>query len=181
MYKKFAAIIASVLMLSISATPTKAMESSDQRVSVTTVVMQKTKVFNIESIAIHSNTIKMKKALSKLKKTVGRTWYVFSGETPSGWDCSGLTKWFYKQMNIPLEHRASKQIQSGKITKNPMPGDIVAFRYSGQKDAYHVGIYIGNGKMIHAPKHGHLTRIENISNFVNSYSSAVFVQILETV
>jgi cell wall-associated NlpC family hydrolase len=177
---KFAAIITSILMLSVSATPTKASESNSIKTSVVSVSAKETKVLDIKNIIIHNNTIKMKKALSKLKKTVGKTWYVFSGETPSGWDCSGLTRWFYKQMGLELEHRASRQIQSGTITKDPMPGDIVAFRYSGRKDAYHVGIYVGNGKMIHAPKHGHLTRVEDISNFVNSYSSAVFVKMLET-
>ena len=177
---KFAAIITSVLMLSVCTTPIEAAGSSAKEHKVVSIEKE-TSALSLKSIAIHGNATKIKKALSKLQKTVGKTWYVFSGETPSGWDCSGLTRWFYKQVGITLEHRASRQIQAGKITKTPQPGDIVAFRYNGYQSAYHVGIYVGDGKMIHAPKHGHVTRVENISNFVNSYSSAIFVQILQTV
>jgi cell wall-associated NlpC family hydrolase len=178
---KFAAIITSILMLSICTTPIKAAEASTTRFSVLPTTKKEISVLSMRGIAIHSNANKIKNALSKLQKTVGKTWYVFSGETPAGWDCSGLTRWFYKQVGINLEHRASRQAKAGKITKDPQPGDIVAFRYKGYEDAYHVGIYIGNGLMIHAPKHGHLTRVEKISNFVNNYSSAMFIQILETV
>lgn len=106
----------------------------------------------LEEQRLQSNSEKIKKAIKKLKSHVGKTWYVFSGATPSGWDCSGLTMWFFEQLDIELEHRASRQDTSGTATKNPKPGDLVVFHYNGSKDAYHVGIYIGNGKMIHAQR-----------------------------
>lgn len=129
---------------------------------------------------LRENTIKVDKAIDKLSTHVGKTWYVFSGSTPSGWDCSGLTMWFYEQLNIQLEHRASKQDTSGTKTKDPKPGDLVVFHYSGNKDAYHVGIYIGNGKMIHAPKHGHLTRVESIKKFGGNYSDITYRRLITT-
>lgn len=129
---------------------------------------------------IRQDTIKVDKAINKLKKHVGKTWYVFSGNTPAGWDCSGLTMWFYKQSGINLEHRASAQAKSGQNTNNPKPGDLVAFKYKGTKSAYHVGIYIGNGKMIHAPKHGHATRIESIQQFAGKYSNVSYRTIIKT-
>lgn len=126
------------------------------------------------------NTGKIKKAIDKLKKTVNRTWYVFSGTTPSGWDCSGLTMWFYQQLGIELEHRASKQDTSGMQTNDPKPGDLVVFHYKGNKDAYHVGIYIGNGNMIHAPKKGHLTRMENVETFGGDYSDITYRNFIDS-
>lgn len=131
--------------------------------------------------AIRNNTIKVDKAIAKLKHHVGKTWYVFSGNTPAGWDCSGLTMWFYEQSGIDLKHRASAQAKSGIATNNPKPGDLVAFKYKGTKSAYHVGIYIGNGKMIHAPKHGHLTRIENIKQFAGKYSDILYREIVKII
>ena len=124
----------------------------------------------LEQMRLQENTDKVSAAIDKLKTHVGKTWYVFSGATPQGWDCSGLTMWFYEQLGIELEHRATVQGNSGTKTKEPKPGDLVVFKYKGYKSAYHVGIYIGNGNMIHAPKHGHLTRVENISTFGGDYS-----------
>jgi cell wall-associated NlpC family hydrolase len=129
---------------------------------------------------LQDNTNKVNDAIKSLKSHVGKTWYVFSGNTPAGWDCSGLTMWFYEQLNIELEHRASKQDNAGKNTNDPKPGDLVVFKYNGSNDAYHVGIYIGNGNMIHAPKHGHLTRIESIDQFAGDYSKVSYRTFIET-
>jgi cell wall-associated NlpC family hydrolase len=124
--------------------------------------------------------INVDKAIDKLSTHVNKTWYVFSGTTPSGWDCSGLTLWFYQQLGVELEHRASIQGRTGQRTEAPKPGDLVVFKYNGNKSAYHVGIYIGNGEMIHAPKHGHLTRIESIEKFAGKYSKVSYRTIIET-
>jgi cell wall-associated NlpC family hydrolase len=129
---------------------------------------------------LRENKIRVDKAIDKLSAHVNKTWYVFSGATPSGWDCSGLTLWFYEQLGITLEHRASVQDDSGQKTNDPKPGDLVVFKYNGSKQAYHVGIYIGNGEMIHAPKHGHLTRIENIKTFGGEYSKVSYRRMIET-
>lgn len=102
--------------------------------------------------------------VSKLKSTAGRTWYVFSGSTPGGWDCSGLVVWFYEQLGVTLEHRASLQAESGVEVDVPMVGDIVAFYYRGASDAHHVGIYIGHGKFISAPRPGTSTAIERLAD-----------------
>jgi hypothetical protein len=129
---------------------------------------------------LRESGIKVKKALDKLSTHVDKTWYVFSGATPSGWDCSGLTMWFYEQLGITVEHRASVQDTAGTKTNHPKPGDLVVFKYNGSKQAYHVGVYVGDGKMIHAPKHGHLTRIENIKKFGGSYSKISYRKLIDT-
>lgn len=136
---------------------------------------EKTTIQNIQRLA---NEKRITDALSSLNKHVGKTWYVFSGNTPSGWDCSGLTMWFYEQLGIELEHRASKQEYAGVRTKTPKPGDLVVFKYKGYKSAYHVGIYIGDGQMIHAPRKGEVTRIESVENFGGNYSNITYVNFI---
>ena len=114
--------------------------------------------------ALYDNTVKINQTVAKLKKYAGKTWYVFSGATPGGWDCSGLVMWTYEQVGVTLEHRASLQAKAGTVVKDPVVGDIVAYFYRGSKNAFHVGIYIGDGKVIHAPRPGTSTRIESATN-----------------
>jgi cell wall-associated NlpC family hydrolase len=141
----------------------------------------KESVLSMKIVVLKSNRTIIDSALNKLRTHVGKTWYVFSGATPAGWDCSGLVMWTYKQMGISLEHRASKQAKAGFKVSSPKPGDIVVFRYKGSSDAYHVGIYYKDGLMIHAPKHGHATRIENIAKFSGKYTNYSFVRILNSI
>jgi hypothetical protein len=49
---------------------------------------------------LREDTILVDKAIDKLSTHVNKTWYVFSGSSPSGWDCSGLTLWFYEQLGV---------------------------------------------------------------------------------
>ena len=129
----------------------------------------------------YENAASITKTVAALKKRVGRTWYVFSGATPQGWDCSGLVMWAYQQMGVELEHRASLQQKAGVLVKDPKVGDIVAFTYKNSKyGAYHVGIYIGDGKMIHARQKGQGTVIESISVFAGNYSKVTYTRILDT-
>lgn len=130
---------------------------------------------------LQANTDKVEEVVRQLKGYVGKTWYVFSGTTPQGWDCSGLVLWTYEQLGFNLEHRASKQADAGTKVTEPKIGDIVAFTYTGSKSAYHVGIYIGNGKMVHAPKHGHVTRVEDVSTFAGKYSKVTYSRLIETI
>jgi cell wall-associated NlpC family hydrolase len=135
----------------------------------------------LKNQALVNNGLKVKSVVKKLKSTVGKTWYVFSGSTPSGWDCSGLTMWFYGQLGVPLEHRASKQQVAGKATNNPKPGDLVIFKYKGYKTAYHVGVYIGDGLMIHAPRKGEVTRVESVTQFGGKYSKISYRSLIQVI
>ena len=128
----------------------------------------------------NTNATNIRKTVGALKKRVGRTSYVFSGSTPSGWDCSGLVMWAYQRMGVELEHRASLQQKAGVLVKDPKVGDIVAFTYKNSKTAYHVGIYIGSGKMIHARREGQGTVIEEVTTFAGKYSKVTYTRILDT-
>jgi cell wall-associated NlpC family hydrolase len=107
--------------------------------------------------------MKMQNRIAELTEHVDKTWYVFSGSTTGGWDCSGLVMWFYSGFDIELEHSATKQKKLGQIFNEPMIGDIVSISYPNSKWVYHNGIYIGDGNMIHAPRPGRLTEIRKVS------------------
>ena len=78
--------------------------------------------------------------------------YVWGATGPNSFDCSGLTSWAYKQQGINIPRTSQAQVSAGTpVAKADLqPGDVVAF-YSG---ASHVGIYAGNGQVLHAPSSG---------------------------
>lgn len=82
--------------------------------------------------------------------------YVYGGMTPGvGLDCSGLVQYCHAVAGISLPRTSAAQGGSGVAVTDPQPGDIVC--YSG-----HVGIYIGNGQMIHAPQTGDVVKIADV-------------------
>lgn len=98
----------------------------------------------------HAVEHKMAGVIKQLKKRIGKTWYVFSGATPRGWDCSGLTMWAYQQVGVDIPHSANKQARAGIRVASPALGDLVLFGYPGTNTFFHASIYIGNNKVIHA-------------------------------
>lgn len=115
--------------------------------------------------------------IEKLYTYVGKTPYVMSGNTPSAWDCSGLTMWFYeKYKGITLEHSASKQADLGQKVDAPIPGDIVAFYYAGRKSSFHVGIYVGGGRFIHAKNRSEDTVLETVDGFAKKNIKVAYIR-----
>ena len=119
--------------------------------------------------------------VAELKTYVGKTWYVFSGSSPRGWDCSGLTTWFYSELGIELHHSASKQGKyAGEHVDTPKIGDIVAFSHLSSTKYYHVGIYIGNNNIIHAGfKPGRRTEVIALDDPSFKNSEISFVRVIE--
>lgn len=78
--------------------------------------------------------------------------YVWGAAGPNAFDCSGLTSWAYQQVGKTIPRTSYAQASSGTpVSRDQLqPGDIVAF-YAG---ASHVGIYTGNGTVIHALTEG---------------------------
>ncbi|MFF1511902.1 NlpC/P60 family protein [Streptomyces sp. NPDC058326] len=91
-----------------------------------------------------------------------------TGTTITGFDCSGLTTYAYAQVGIRLPRTADRQAGTGTripATLGPgalKPGDLVFFAYDPGSDStiHHVGIYLGNGQMINAPRPGTSVRSE---------------------
>ena len=88
--------------------------------------------------------------------------YVFGAAGMVTWDCSGLTMRAYQAAGVSLPHSAAMQMRYGKRVdrKDLMPGDLVFF---GQPVS-HVGIYLGGGKMVDAPRSGARVRVESFGN-----------------
>lgn len=91
--------------------------------------------------------------------------YVYGGATPSGFDCSGFTSYVYRQLGIDLPRTAAAQQASVTRVSTPRPGDLVFFG----SPAYHIGIYLGNGMMIAAPKPGDHVKIQAIYDTPSGY------------
>ena len=78
--------------------------------------------------------------------------YVWAGESYGATDCSGLVMLSYRQVGINLPHYAASQANYGtSVSYNDlMPGDLVFFGGSSYSSIYHVAMYIGDGKIVHA-------------------------------
>jgi cell wall-associated NlpC family hydrolase len=80
--------------------------------------------------------------------------YVFGGETISGMDCSGFVQFIYRQVGVEMYRVSKNQAEQGeqinkKDSKLWRKGDLVAFDYDKDGVVDHIGIYLGNGTMIH--------------------------------
>jgi peptidoglycan DL-endopeptidase CwlO len=91
------------------------------------------------------------RALAYAKAQLGEP-YVRNGDGPSGWDCSGLTMRAWGSVGVSLPHSAGGQYSRGSyVDKSDLKlGDLVFF----YNDISHVGLYAGNGQVIHAPRPG---------------------------
>jgi cell wall-associated NlpC family hydrolase len=95
--------------------------------------------------------------------------YVWSGDGPDSWDCSGLTMAAWRAAGISLPHSSTQQYGEGhKVSRADLqPGDLVFF-YS---PISHVGMYLGNGRMVHAPNPSRRVEISSIDSM--PYAGAV--------
>lgn len=102
--------------------------------------------------------------ISEAKKYVGIP-YVYGGTTTSGFDCSGFVQYVYSQMGIQLNRTTFDQINQGtSVSQSELkPGDLIFTENGG-----HVGIYVGNGQMIHAPRTGDVVRITDIYHYYSA-------------
>lgn len=74
--------------------------------------------------------------------------YVYGEEGPGAFDCSGLMQWIFGKAGIKLPRTAAEQQKSTTLlTSDPRPGDLVFYN----SPATHVGLYLGNGRMLHSP------------------------------
>lgn len=87
--------------------------------------------------------------LATAERLIG-TPYVYGGESPSGVDCSGLVQYAYLQAGIALPRTSAQQFQAAQSQRRVLPGDLLFFRTGRSGGVSHVGIYAGNGQMIHA-------------------------------
>ncbi|MFD5447748.1 NlpC/P60 family protein [Streptomyces sp. NPDC127100] len=102
---------------------------------------------------------KAEKALAFARAQIGKP-YVWGATGPGSYDCSGLTQAAWKAAGVTLPRTTYDQVEAGTTVSvsQAQPGDLVFF----YDDISHVGLYIGNGMMIHAPKPGAYVREESV-------------------
>lgn len=93
--------------------------------------------------------------------------YVWGGNTPeSGFDCSGLVNYVFRDMLDLRLPRTSRELSALAAPEVDLPalttGDLVFFASGGQ--VTHVGIYVGDGRFIHAPRTGGTVRMERLDS-----------------
>lgn len=100
--------------------------------------------------------------------------YVWGGTSPSGFDCSGFTKYCYQAFGVNLNRTAAQQLSNGsKVASGDLAiGDLVFFgnTYSSSEAATHVGIYVGNNQFIHAASGG-----VKVTSLSDSYYASRYV------
>ncbi|MER8008407.1 NlpC/P60 family protein [Streptomyces sp. NPDC094149] len=106
-----------------------------------------------------SYATKAAKAIAFARAQIGKP-YVWGATGPDSYDCSGLTQAAWKAAGVTLPRTTYDQVNAGTTVSltDAQPGDLIFF----YDDISHVGIYIGNGMMIHAPKPGAYVREESI-------------------
>jgi len=104
------------------------------------------------------------KALQFALKQIGDK-YVFGADGMTYWDCSGLTMRAFQSAGVSLPHSSRAQYNYGKLVKrsNLAAGDLVFFG----RPISHVGIYLGGGKMVHAPRSGSRVKVASASSLGN--------------
>nr|WP_152886533.1 C40 family peptidase [Streptomyces adustus] len=101
-------------------------------------------------------------AFSAAQSRIGSP-YVYGATGPSSFDCSGLTSWAYAQAGVSIPRTSQAQANAGTriySQSDLQVGDLVIF----YGDQHHVGLYAGNGQVLHAPRTGTVVRYEAIGN-----------------
>lgn len=89
--------------------------------------------------------------------------YRYGGDTPAGFDCSGLIRYVYGRFGYDLPRATGDQIKVGRraAVDDLLPGDLVFFKVGFWK-TLHAGIYIGAGRFVHAPKSGSQVEVQRL-------------------
>ena len=102
------------------------------------------------------------KAVGNAGQMIGKP-YRYGGDTPAGFDCSGLVRYSYGRIGISMPRATSAQRSATTLisVRSLRPGDLLFFDQEGKK-ASHVGIYVGDGRFIHAPSTGGHVRTDSL-------------------
>lgn len=104
--------------------------------------------------------------------------YVFGATGPNSFDCSGFTQYVYKHFGYTINRVANDQVKNGVSVSfdKLQPGDLICFSntYSSSEWITHVGIYIGDGKMVHAANTKRGVTVDSITSgyYYNHYAAA---------
>lgn len=111
---------------------------------------------------VRADTATAQQAAEYARGMVGKP-YRYGGNSPSGFDCSGLVQYSYSRAGLPVPRTTRSQRQSSVAIGSQAlrAGDLLFFNQEGQKSS-HVGIYVGDGRFVHAPSSGKRVRVDKL-------------------
>ena len=94
--------------------------------------------------------------------------YVWGGTSPSGFDCSGLVQYSYAQNGVDIPRVAQDQYNaSTKISRDQLQAGDLVFGGTSTNNITHVMMYIGDGKVVHAPRTGEVVKVIDLDSYAN--------------
>lgn len=144
----------------VVATPAPSVETIDPDEIPSSVKDKPTKPSKSEEPA----TAEAEKIIKYAKQFLG-TPYVWAGTTPEGFDCSGFVQYVFAKNGYSITRTTYTQWDNDGVPvdrEDLRPGDLVYFGYGD--DPSHVGLYVGNGKMIHSPRTGDVIKYSTIES-----------------
>jgi cell wall-associated NlpC family hydrolase len=90
--------------------------------------------------------------------------YVWGGSSPAGFDCTGFVMWVFGQFGVSMPHNEAGQLNSGdRVSADELqPGDVLVFANTYRSGLSHVGIYVGEGRFVHAVDESHGVLVSNL-------------------
>lgn len=145
---------------SLSAQQMAAFEAADRMAEEAPYLSTGEKAANADRLAeiLQIDGITVQQRAIAIGKTQLGTYYRWGGTTPSGFDCSGFTRFAFRKAGVTLPRTAAQQQRAVTRVYDPQPGDLV---FIG-RPAHHVGIYVGDGKMLHSPRTGKAIQVARI-------------------
>jgi cell wall-associated NlpC family hydrolase len=116
------------------------------------------------STRVDSSPVAADRAASHALKMVGKL-YRYAGSSPSGFDCSGLVQFSFGQAGVVVPRSTEEQQRASARVRvsNLQRGDLLFFDQEGKKNS-HVGIYLGDGRFVHAPSSGKKVRTDRLDS-----------------
>jgi cell wall-associated NlpC family hydrolase len=102
-------------------------------------------------------------AMEAAMSQIGKAPYLWGGDTPAGFDCSGLVMWAYAHAGVSLPHSSFADESVGTAVPSladAQVGDIIVL-----ENGNHVGLYAGNGMLLNAPEYGYDVSVQPIKWF----------------
>ena len=111
---------------------------------------------------------------ASVAKTMIGTPYKWGGSTPGGFDCSGLVQYSYNKAGLSVPRTSRDQYSASRhiSLRQARTGDLVFFRFDGRIS--HVGIYLGDGRFVHAPSSGKQVEVASLRQppYSNAFATA---------
>lgn len=166
-------LFAAVLLTGCSSTPTTMPSSGAAPARADVTLKLPTRDYSGKTLpTVHTDVIFQAISL------VG-TPYRYGGSTPdTGFDCSGLINYVYREaagVNLPRTTAGLSAMSTKKPSATSLqPGDLVLFATSNGRRVDHAGIYVGDGRFLHAPSSGGKVRVDSLqaSYWQRAYSGA---------